>query len=450
MVEKNQIRENLIKRYEAKHAGSRAYYEKACSCLPGADTRSAAYFAPFPFVTEKAQGCRMVDIDGNEYYDFLNNYTSLAHGHAFAPVVKAVQEQAEKGTAFATNLELQYNLAKLLCGRVSCLDEIRFANSASEAMMFAMRAARAFTGKDGFLTINGGYSGSTDFLQANYPPDLEHGKSPQPKAGRGISGSIVKDIYVAPFNDLNRMEEILKQNNEKIAAILMEPMMGSSGCIMPEPGYLEGVRRLADKYEVLLIFDETITLRFSEGGLGEIYGVKPDLLVTGKTIGGGLPVGAFGGAKVIMEQFNPAQEDCISHTGTFNGNSITMAAGLAAMQYFTQTEIDRINGLGDRMKKGILDIFSSLNINGCVQGFGSILQINHHSLVSAKNAEEFYISEKLDGLLCSCIHLSMVTKGVFFAPRGMIVLSTAMNEQVIDEALYAFREAYEEIRSLLP
>ena len=454
MTDIERIKQRLVENYVAKRRKSQEYYEKAKHYLPGADTRSATFFEPFPFVTDSAQGCKIVDLDGNEYYDFMNNYTSLAHGHAFAPVVAAIQEQAAKGTAHGTNFEAQYEVAKLLCDRVAALDEVRFANSASEAVMFAMRAARAFTGKDGFLKINGGYNGATDFTCVNSHVDLEHGDHPQPLTGRGIPACLKQDTYVAPFNNLTVMEEILKAHNDKIAAIIMEPMMGGGGCIMPEDGYLKGVRALADKYNVLLILDETITLRFSEGGMEKIYDVRPDLFTTGKTIGGGLPVGAFGGRRDIMEMFNPTRPDSIEHTGTFCGNAITMAAGVACMRHFTQNEINRINLLGERLKSGLNQIFADLGVNGCVQGFGSVMQINNYSAVPARTAEEFAISkaagDKPNGSISDCVHLSMVTKGVMFARRGMVVLSTAMDDSTVDFALNAFRETYQELRPLLP
>lgn len=452
--QKQQIMNNILNTYVEKRQFSKKYVEKACKYLPGGDTRSAGYFDPIPIVTDYSKGYKIVDIDGNEYIDFVNNFTALIHGHAFPPVVKAIQEQVEKGTANATFFENQHDLAKLLSDRIPSVDQIRFANSATEAVMFAMRAARTFTGKDGFIRMNGGYNGSSDFVGVNQAPDVTFNDIPNIISGRGISKSVVQDNYIVPFNDLETMEKVLINNMDKIAAILMEPMLGAGGCIMPVEGYLKGVEALAKKYDVLLIFDETITLRFSEGGMAPLYGVKPDMICTGKIIGGGLPIGAFGGRRDIMELFNPSRPNSITHSGTFSGNTITMASGLAAMEAYTKPEIDRLNNLGDRLREGLNQIFKDLDIKACVQGYGSVLQIAYLNK-PARTAKEYVLKGgkvTLSGdtgvSISKYVHLAMLNRGIFYAKRGSIALTTVMEESTIDHTIQMFRDTFKEVKPL--
>jgi len=366
----------IMERFARRTVRSKDHDTRARKSLPGGDTRAATYFAPYPAYMVSGSGCYLYDVDGNEYLDMLNNYTSLIHGHAHPDIIAAAMAQVEKGTVFGAAGEIQFQHAEHLCNRITSMDQLRYCNSGTEATLFAIRAARAFTGKDIFIKMDGGYHGSHDAVEVNIFPDPDPEGPPAKHIGPGVPGSVLEDVLVAAFNDLDAVESMLKTNVDKVAAILTEPLMGAGGVICPQPGYLKGLRTLADKYNVVLIFDEVLTFRFSTGGLQEIEGVKPDLTTLAKIIGGGLPIGAFGGRKDIMSRFDPAHEAPIFHSGTFNGNNITLAAGMAAMRLYDQEAIARLNQLGDRLKDGFTAALKEVGLKGCVSGLGFLLQLH--------------------------------------------------------------------------
>lgn len=394
--------------------------------MPGGDTRTTAYHHPYPLSIKRGFGCHLIDADDNEYIDFINNYTAMIHGHAHPLITKKVSDALEEGNCFASHLEEQVLFAEMLCKRVPSIQQIRFCNSGTEATMFAIRVARAFTGCMGILKMREGYHGTHDAV--SFPADNF-------SETIGIPNSISQDIYQAPFNDVEYVENILKEHADKIAAILVEPVLGAAGVIPPQEGYLESLRMLADHYNVLLIFDEVQTLRLSEGGAQEKFNVTPDLTALGKIIGGGFPVGAFGGRKEIMGKFNPTQEKYLSHGGTFNGNRITMIAGMASMELLNQEAIEHIDHLADILKEG-LDIAikrSSLPIS--ITKAGSLLNLHF-----ADNKTPNYSSDYRS--LGQVLHLDLLNKGVYIAPRGSLNISTAMSENEINIAIQAFSESF--------
>jgi len=430
---------DIINRFTERTGRSKSNDAKAKEYLPGGDTRSATYYAPYPAYMEHGRGCYLYDVDGNEYLDMLNNYTSLIHGHTHPDIIAATKAQLEKGTVFGAASEIQYRHAEHLCGRLASMDQVRYCNSGTEATLFAIRAARAFTGKDAFIKMDGGYHGSHDAVEVNVFPDPNPEGPPAARLEPGLPKSVLNDVLIVPFNDLDAMEDMLKKNIDRVSSILTEPILGAAGVVRPQPGYLEGLRMLADKYEVLLIFDEVITFRLSAGGLQEIEGVKPDMTTLGKIIGGGLAIGAFGGRKEIMSMFDPAHEGVIFHSGTFNGNNVTMAAGMAAMNLYDQEAADRLNGLGDRLRDGFTAALKETGIMGSVSGVGSILNL-HWRDQRPISATDSIVGLMSAGELPGLVHLEMMNRGVYSANRGMFALSTPMTNEDIDKAVDCFRE----------
>ena len=428
----------IIDRYLSRTKRSKANDAKAKGYLPGGDTRSSTYFFPYPSYMEKGEGFCLYDCDGNRYIDFLNNYTSLIHGHAYPPVIRAAGAQLGKGTVYGSATAIQFELAEILCERLPSMDALRFTNSGTEATMMAMRAARAFTDKDVILKMDGGFHGTHDFVEVNIRPDPEPQDLPSAHLeGSGIPACVLNGMMVAPFNDLDAVERILKEHQDKIAAIIVEPMPHAGGMIPPKGGYLKGMRELTDKYGALLIFDEIVTFRLSLGGLQMLEDVEPDLTSLGKIIGGGFPVGAFGGRKEYMKRFDPAHPQTIGHSGTFNGNNVTMAAGVATLQNFDQTTIDRINKLGERLRRGFNQAFEAAGIKGQATGMGSLLQVHWRDgeIVSPRDA---FLGMKSAAELPKLLHLELMNRGVFSAPRGAYNISTPMTEKEVDQALEAF------------
>jgi len=437
--------DQILNDYVSKHRRSQALDLRAQEVLPGGDTRSTAFYPPFPLYVAEGKGCTFRDVDGNTYFDFLNNYTSMVVGHCHPKVVSAVQEYLGRGQAFATGLEVQIALAEELCRRVSTIERIRFCNSGSEATMFAIRAARAWTGRDKIVKIEGGYHGSHDGVAISTKPVADkwgpHDSPTALPAGRGIPASALGDVFVVPFNDLEVMENVLKHNNHEIAAVVMEPFLGAGGVIPPADGYLSGVRQQCDKYGVLLVLDEIQSLRLAPGGAQELYGVRADLTALGKIIGGGYPVGAFGGRADIMGVFSPRGSKPVPHAGTFNGNVATMVAGLATMQLLTAEECRRLNALGDRLREGLQTILNRADITGTVTQAGSIL--NLHFVKGP--IVEYRDAARADASMVHLVHLALINRGVFTARRGAFNISTPMTEKEIDFAVAAFEQVLMEL-----
>jgi glutamate-1-semialdehyde 2,1-aminomutase len=441
-----EIASQIISEYVRRHPKSQARDEQARRYLPGGDTRIATYYAPFPTYIAQAQGCTLYDHDGNRYVDFLNNYSSLVHGHAHPAIVEAAADQMTRGSVFGAAADYQVELAELLCERVPSIDLVRFTNSGTEATMMAMRAARAFTGRDLIVKIEGGYHGSHDFAEVSVSPDASATGLPQARLeDAGVPAAVLNAVRVAPFNSLDAMETVLSQHAGQIAAIIVEPLPNSGGMIPPEPGYLRGLRELANKYGALLIFDEIVTFRLDRGGYQNIEGVQPDLTALGKIIGGGFPVGAFGGRREIMQQFDPHQPGFLKHTGTFNGNNITMVAGLTGMQLLDAETIRRINALGDRMRDGIGAAFRSVGIQGQATGYGSLMQL-HWTNAALRTPKEALLAARGLDKLKTLFHLQLMNRGIYIGPRGLLTVSTPMNESIIDGALAVIEETLNDLK----
>ena len=442
------IKKQVVDRYIKRTKKSKVHSEQAKQFLPGGDTRSIGYYKPYPVFGAKGKGCFLYDYDGNEYIDFVNNMTSLVNGHAHPHVVEALQKQIENGTAHGIPNEAQYQLAELITKRIPGMDKVRFNNSVSEATLFSMRAARAYTGKDKFLKIDGGYHGCHDFAQVNLFPDLDSPDFPRPTIGKGVPASVLQDILVMPYNNLEIAEKILREKGGEIAAIILEPLMGAGGGgLMAEQGYLKGLRKLADRYEVLLIFDEIITFRIHEGGWQAMEGVEPDITTLGKIIGGGLPVGAFGGREEIMSMFDPTRPESVTHSGTFTGNPMTMAAGLANLEIFGQKEIEQLNQLGEKFICDMNQTIKDCGIKGRLEGIGSVAvsRFSDRKVRSAKDAIMGFLEY---GEFLQYLHLEMMNRGVYFLHRGLFNLSTPMTQDVLDKSVSEFGGAFEMLKPL--
>ncbi len=427
----NLITETFLQRT----SGSGEWNTRAKESMPGGDTRAASFYTPYPAYMTRGEGCFLYDYDENQYLDFLNNYTSLIHGHAHPATVSAIQEQAARGTVLGSGAEATVEHAEMLCNRVPSFDSVRYCNSGTEATLLAMRAARAFTGKDIIIKMDGGYHGSHDYVQLNMQPDTQEEGRPSPKlSSRGVPASTLEGMLVAPFNDLDALRDLLRARSGEIAAIILEPALGAGGGIEPEPGYLQGLRQLADEFDVLLIFDEIMTFRQDLGGFQAAIGVTPDLTSIAKFIGGGLPLAAFGGRQEIMAPFDPTHPMTIPHNGTFNGNNITMAAGLATMKDFGGGQVERINQLGQRLRNGLNAAFQTAGVGIRAVGSGSIIRVLW-SCEKITNARAAVAAQEQALDLPRLLHLELMNRGIFSAPRCQYAISTPMSEKEIDIAV---------------
>jgi len=439
--------EALRERYRARTPASAALYERALNSLPGGNTRTSTFFRPYPLFVDRAEGCRLHDVDGNVYLDLLNNFTSLVHGHGHPRITAAIADQAAKGTVYAAPVESQLALAEELTRRVPSMQYVRFANSGTEAVMNALRVARAFTGRSKVLKMEGGYHGSYDPVEISIAPGPD---GPMWPAGEpdevGLSPALTSEVLVAPFNDLQTTVELIERHHEDLAAVIVEPVMGAGGMIPASQRFLDGLRTATLDRDVLLILDEIISFRLAPGGAQQLYRIEPDLTTIGKIIGGGLPIGAFGGRADIMGRFDPRRSDRMTHAGTFNGSPICMAAGLASLELLTPAEIDRINWLGDRLRDGFQTAFATTGIPGCATGQGSLVQTH---LVTGE------VSNYRDGARAPAwyrrlTHLALLTHGVFSGWRTSFNVSTAMSEAEVEEAIAAFHAVLQALAAYLP
>lgn len=438
--------ESVKKIYADARPNSRRLHTEACKYMPGGDTRTATFFLPFPNFIKYGDGAYMYDEDGFKLLDFQNNYTSLVHGHAHPETVEAVREQIAKGSAYTAPFEKQIELSAILTQRFPSVDMIRYTNSGTEANMHALRIARAYTGKAKIIKTEGGYHGTTDVFEASVDPNIKKaGTLDQIKVipeSRGVSENALKDVLVVPFNDIERTRKMIEEHHRETACIIIEPIMGSAGQITPDLEYLKFLREITAQYHIVLIFDEVVTGRLSLGGAQKFYGVTPDLTTMGKIIGGGTPVGAFGGKQEIMQMYDP-REKKMYHSGTFNGNAVTMAAGLATMKAYNQEAVDYVNGLGTLFKEGVLKIYDKLGLNMKISGTGSIYNI----LFTDKEVKNYRDVASAHEELNKVLYMSLLTKGVFDAERGMFCMSTAMTKEDIRFGLDTLETS---LREMLP
>lgn len=327
-----------------------------------------------PIFIKEAKGAYLFDEDGNKYIDYINSWGPLILGHAYDPVVNAVVEKARKGTSFGTPTQLETTIAELAVSMVPNIDKIRMVNSGTEATMSAVRLARGFKNRDKIIKFAGCYHGHSDsFLIQAGSGAVTFGTPNSP----GVTKGTAKDTLLATYNDLNNVEELLNANKGEVACIILEPVAGNMGCIPPKKGFLEGLRKLCDDHDVLLIFDEVMTgFRLAKGGAQEVYGVNADIVCFGKVIGGGLPVGAFAARNEIMDYLAPTGP--VYQAGTLSGNPLAMAAGLAMLQELNgDSEIyNRLEEKTAYLHKGISNVLNRNKVAFTINRRGSMISVH--------------------------------------------------------------------------
>ena len=422
---------------------SQALYERAMKVMPGGNTRTTVYMKPHPFYASHGKGCRLIDAEGVERIDFTNNYNSLIHGHAHPAINAAVRDQIERGSAFPMATELEIRLAELLCGRIASFEQIRFCNSGSEAVMMAIKAARAYSGKPKIAKCEGAYHGSYDFAEVSLDPTPESWGNGDPESvayAKGTPRSVLDEVVVIPFNKPERAERILHAHAQTLACVVIDLMPNRAGLIPATPEFVAMLQRFRKETGVLIVLDEVITLRLGYGGGQEVFGITPDLSAIGKIIGGGYPVGAVGGSGEVMAVFDPTTDKpLLPHGGTFNANPVTMVAGEAAMQHFGQDEIARLGMLGDKARAGITAAFGEAGLPGQVTGLGSLLRIHPHNRPLSDYRSSLMSAPEKSQL--AAILRRMRDNGVFVNERGVCSLSTPMGVAEIDIFIDCFRAA---------
>ncbi len=408
--------------YRRRTSESNRVHLRALSVLPGGDTRSATFVHPYPVYFDHGEGAYLFDIDGNEYLDCANNWAVLVLGHARPEVASAVSHQVQRGSAWSGAACTAIDLAEELQRRVSSLERIRFTNSGTEAVTLAARAARAYTGRGKIARAAGSYHGSHEAFDI-------FGETAFIQDGTARHDRILE----FEFNDSDGVSRLLERNHQDVAALIVEPFLTNDRLLLPSPGFLQCLRAQTERCGIILIFDEVVTLRSALGGAQEIYGIRPDLTTMGKMIGGGYPVGAFGGRREIMELFSPLNDVFLHHSGTFNGNPVTMTAGLETLRLYDRDAIGRLNKLGDRLRSGIARIATEIGSVIDVVGQGSLVYVRHKSPADVANAAE---GKRIRSLMRRIFLLDLLNEGVVTcAPGAMFALSAAMTEQDVDRVI---------------
>jgi len=430
--------ERELSEYLAKTARSRALHEDALAVMPGGNSRTTTFFDPYPFYIGRGQGAHVIDADGNDRIDFNGNYTSLVLGHATPEVVKAAQEAAALGMSFPGPTDHEIRLAEMLTRRIPSLQHVRFTNSGTEATMNAVRVARAFTGRTKIAKFEGAFHGTHDNVLVSVAPDPKvAGGRRRPKpvpSSEGIPSAVLKNVIVLPWNDADACEETLEREAGNLAALLVDPLLGIGGIIAPADGFLQRLRAVTERHGILLIFDEVISFRIAWGGAQERFGVRADLTTLGKIIGGGLPVGAFGGRPDIMAAYDPRRGAArISHGGTFNANPVTMAAGIATLNALTPEAYVRLDALGERLRGGVSRLLDATRRRGQVSGVGSLFCLHWTS----SPLTDYRSSRPKDPHAPLRVFLALLNEGVLLTQRGMGACSLAMADEDIDRFVNA-------------
>ena len=422
--------------YERQTTASHVLWDRARDALPGGNTRTTIFHDPYPLYAASGRGCRVTDADGVERIDFISNYTSLVHGHCHPAVVEAVRRQAGRLMSAAAPGELEVEMAERIKERLPSIELLRFANSGTEATMQAIRAARAFTGRATIGVFAGAYHGTHDYA-VSIPADVGA------PGAFGVPEVVAETLVVLPFNDAGETRARLEPRLGDLAAVIVEPVMGAAGVIPADRSFLAFLRELTADAGALLVFDEVIAFRIGYHGAQGRYGVTPDLTTLGKIIGGGLPVGAFGGRGDVMELFDPRREPFLTHGGTFNASPLSMAAGLATLAELTPGAFDGLESLGAELREGLEGLFTDVGLAARVNQVASLFNIH----VSGQPVRSPADARAADTAFLRELHLALLGLGILFTPRGMGCLSTPMTSAEVDAFVDATGQALGQVRA---
>ena len=434
-----------IDRFVRSTPVSQSKQAEAQKYLPGGSSRGTAFFDPYPHFIERGEGHYIYDADGNRLLDFMINATSLILGHAHPDVTAAIQEQAARGTAFTGPTDPQVRLAKILTERVPSLDLIRFTNSGTEGTMMAIRAARAYTGRQKIAKFEGGYHGAHEYVSVSVRPPAEKldPSGPTPIAEHpGLPDSILEQVIVLPYNDLDWCERVLRENASEVACLIMEPVVSSFGYLPGDIEFLRGLRDLTTELGIVLIYDEVQSFRIAPGGAQETLGVVPDMTSFGKIIGGGTPVGAFGGRADIMELFDPTSGAAIPHAGTFNANPVTMAAGEVVMNHLTPEVYDRMNALGGELRAKLRAVFDEFEVPAQVTGIGSLFGIHFTS----DEIRDYRSVVNSDQTMRKALFTGLLNEGILLQTGAAGAMNSLTATDDIDTLVDATRSVVERVR----
>ncbi|MEX2593459.1 MAG: glutamate-1-semialdehyde 2,1-aminomutase [Anditalea sp.] len=423
---------------------SKVLFEKAQQFIPGGVNSPVRAFKAVggePVFIKRADGAYVFDEDDNAYIELINSWGPMVLGHNHPMIREAVIKAMENGTSFGAPTALEVEVAELISQMIPSVEKVRMVNSGTEATMSAIRLARGFTGKDKFIKFEGDYHGHGDsFLIAAGSGAVTMGNPDSP----GVTKGTAKDTLLAPHNDLEAVHRLVEANKGEIAAMILEPVAGNMGLVLPKNGFLQGLREICDKEGIILIFDEVMTgFRLSQGGAQELFDVTPDLTTLGKIIGGGMPVGAYGGKKEIMDFVSPVGP--VYQAGTLSGNPIAMAAGLAILKHLhhTPSVYVELETIGDKLVKGLQNSLAKMGLKYTINHIGSMYSL----FFTQEEVYDFNSAKKSDTSLFGRYFQAMLKRGVYLAPSQFesLFLSTALKSEHLDKILQANEESLKEI-----
>jgi len=423
---------------------SELLFERAQLFIPGgvnSPVRAFRSVGGTPLFFKSAKGSILTDVDGKNYIDFIGSWGPMILGHCHKPIVETLKKATENTTSFGAPTELEADIAELICEMVPAVEKVRMTNSGTEACMSAIRVARGYTNKEKFIKFEGNYHGHADaFLIKAGSGAITLGVPNSP----GVTKGTAQDTLLAPYNDLSAVKKIIEDNPNQIAAIILEPVAGNMGCIPPKKGFLEGLRSLCNEHDIVLIFDEVMTgFRLSKGGASEYYGVTPDMVTLGKIIGGGLPVGAFGGKKEIMDMVAPVGP--VYQAGTLSGNPIAMGCGYTLLKELNENPsiYSQLEENTAYFEKELRRVFDNKNLRYTINRVGSM--ISFHFDVDEVNNFDDACNANAD--LFKTLFHGVLKRGVYFAPSAFesLFLSTTHTKELLDNTVLAIEETLEEI-----
>lgn len=423
---------------------SKSLFEKAKKYIPGGVNSPVRAFRAVggdPIFIKRADGAFIYDEDDNSYIELINSWGPMILGHNHPMIKEAIVRALEFGTSYGAPTAKEVEIAELITRMVPSVEKVRMVNSGTEATMSAIRVARGYTGRDKFIKMEGHYHGHGDsFLISAGSGAITMGNPDSP----GVTKGTAKDTLLAPYNDLDAIERLVAANKGEIAALILEPVPGNMGLVIPKEGYLQGLRNICTREGIVLIFDEVMTgFRLAKGGAQELFGVTPDMTTLGKIIGGGLPVGAYGGKKEIMEFVSP--EGPVYQAGTLSGNPIAMAAGLTMLKHLNQNPqvYTTLNAIGDKLVKGFQTSLDKLGLNYTINHLGSMYSL----FFTDQEVYDFESAKKSDTARFGKYFQSMLKRGVYLAPSQYesLFLSTVLTDDLVEKIIQANEESLKEI-----
>lgn len=432
---------------------SEELYSQASEIIPGGVSRNTVYHKPFPHYASHASGAYVTSIDGTARVDFANNMAALIHGHAHPAIVQAVTEQLHRGTAYTMATEAEVRYAKLLTDRVPSFEKIRFTNSGTEAVMAAIKASRAFTGRPKIAKAEGSYHGTYDFAEVSQVVTPENwGDINSPNSVPLASGTpkgVLNDVIIFPYNDVERTLSILDRHKDEIAAVLIDLVPHRVGLVEGTEEFVEALYKWTRKNGALLIFDEVVTFRVNYGGAQQKYNVKPDLTALGKIIGGGFPVGAFTGRADVMNVLDPSQKKLpFPFSGTFSANPITTTAGRVAMELFDEEAVIKLNDLTQIAIRQINEAIKIADVPVCITGAGSMFRF-HFKEIPPTTYRETYQTKEVVGLINEMLDYLYYDEKIMMINTLACMFSTVMTQKEVDILSNAMLNAFRKFKPKL-